>query len=117
MNRLRCPLAQICQRARTKPSQPTNAITADTTGRFSPRHGDGVRCRTELSSSDVEVSCKASTIAVVAGRAKIWPGRAAYQSDATLPCGNHPPSGDRIGRDGCRAEKRNAGEIRRAFPP
>src|SRR5579859_8291088 len=57
MNRARCPLAQICQRARTKPSQPPNAMMAGTTGRFSPRPGDGVRCRRELSSSDVEVSC------------------------------------------------------------
>src|ERR1700730_17200911 len=57
MNRLRCPLAQICQRARAKPSQPRKAMIPGTSGRFNLDHSDGGLCRRDLSSSDVDVSC------------------------------------------------------------
>src|SRR5436189_3711697 len=57
MNRLRCPLAQICQRARAKPSQPRKAMIPGTSGRFNLDHSDRGLCRRDLSSSDVDVSC------------------------------------------------------------
>src|SRR5438105_4462594 len=57
MNRLRCPLAQICQRASAKPSQPRKAMIPGTSGRFNLDHSDGGLCRRDLSSSDVDVSC------------------------------------------------------------
>src|SRR5437764_7646721 len=57
MNRLRCPLAQICQRARAKPSQPRKAMIPGTSGRFNLDHSDDGLCRRDLSSSDVDVSC------------------------------------------------------------
>jgi hypothetical protein len=57
MNKLRCPLAQICQRARAKPSQPKKATTPGTSGRFNLDHSDGGLGRRDLSSSDVDVSC------------------------------------------------------------
>src|SRR5579862_3264530 len=58
MNRLICPLAQISSRARTKASQPAKAITPGTSGRSSLVHRDGTAGRTDLSSSEVDVSCK-----------------------------------------------------------
>src|SRR5580704_9511915 len=57
MNKLRCPLAQICQRAKTKPVQPRKAMIPGTSGRFSLDHSGGGLCRRDLSSSDVDVSC------------------------------------------------------------
>src|SRR5580704_2859369 len=57
MNMLRCPWAQICQRARAKPSQPRKAMIPGTSGRFNLDHSDGGLCRRDLSSSDVDVSC------------------------------------------------------------
>ena len=57
MNRLRCPWAQICQRARAKPSQPRKAMIPGTSGRFNLDHSDRGLCRRDLSSSDVDVSC------------------------------------------------------------
>ena len=69
------------------PTDLANAITAGTIGRFSP--GDGARCRRDLSPSDVEVSCNREPPPWLSvGKRKFWPGaRAAYTSDATLPCG------------------------------
>src|SRR5579862_6356593 len=72
MNLLRFPSAQICQRARTNPSQATKAITPATIGRSSLGHADDVRCRTDSSSSDVEVSCKASASTVAVRREALW---------------------------------------------
>src|SRR5258705_2340277 len=57
MNRLRCPWAQICQRARAKPSQPRKAMIPGTSGWSNLDHSDGGLCRRDLSSSDVDVSC------------------------------------------------------------
>src|ERR1700742_2174827 len=57
MNRLRWPWAQICQRARAKPSEPRKAMIPGTRGRFSLDHSDGGLCRRDLSSSGVDVSC------------------------------------------------------------
>src|SRR5690242_10296370 len=57
MNRLRCPWAQICQRAKAKPSQPRKAMIPGTSGRFNLDHSDGGLGRTDLSSSGVDVSC------------------------------------------------------------
>jgi hypothetical protein len=57
MNRLRWPLAQICQRARANPSQPRNAMIPGTRGRFNVDHDAGGLGRRDLSSSDVDVSC------------------------------------------------------------
>src|ERR1700743_2532389 len=57
MNRLRWPWAQICQRARAKPSQPRKAMIPGTSGRFNLDHSDRGLCRRDLSSSGVDVSC------------------------------------------------------------
>src|SRR5438045_8254072 len=57
MNRLSCPWAQICQRARAKPSQPRKAMIPGTSGRFNLDHSDCGLCPRDLSSSDVDVSC------------------------------------------------------------
>src|SRR6202451_2983447 len=84
MNRLRWPLAQICQRARAKPSQPMNAMTPGAIGRLSFCHGDDVGCPRDLSSSDVEVSCNREPPPWLSQREGqiLGQARAAYQSDA-----------------------------------
>ena len=75
MNRLRCPLAQICQRARAKPSQPRKAMIPGTSGWFSLDHSVGGLCRRDLSSSDVDVSCNRAPPPSLSQREGIsWPG-------------------------------------------
>src|ERR1700683_1209867 len=131
--RLRWPLAQICQRARAKPSQPRKAMTPGTSGRLSFDPSAGVRCRRDLSSSDVEVSCNREPPRWLSQREGQILGQAgaAYQSDA-LRCdwpqmnmirqagARHDPprlaqnDTETEGRGGCRAEKRDAGEVLRA---
>src|SRR5580700_5733418 len=84
MNRLICPLAQISRRARTKPSQPTKAIAAGTAGRSILAHSDGTAGRTDLSSSEVDVSCKREPppgMSRCEGQI-LGQARAAYQSEA-----------------------------------
>src|SRR6516164_3943005 len=73
MNRLRFPLAQICQRARAKPSQPRKASTPGTSGRLILDHGDSSSWIRELSSSNDEVSCKHQPPPLLsAGRTNSW---------------------------------------------
>src|ERR1700758_751425 len=75
MNRLRCPLAQICQRARAKPSQPRKAMIPGTSGWFNLDHSDGGLCRRDLSSSDSDVSCNREPPPCLSQREGIsWPG-------------------------------------------
>src|SRR6266566_3371960 len=83
MNRLRCPWAQICQRARAKPSQPRKAMIPGTSGRFNLDHSDGGLCRRDLSSSDVDVSCNRKPPPWLSQREGeiLGQARAAYQSD------------------------------------
>src|SRR5262249_54586187 len=92
MNRLRCPLAQICQRARAKPSQPRKAMTPGTSGWFSLDHSDAGPRRRALCSSDVDVSCTRKPPPWLSQREGRYFGqaRAAYQS--------HPLRCDRLRR-------------------
>src|SRR3984885_3871842 len=75
-NRLRCPLAQTCQRARAKPSQPRKAMTPGTRGRFILDHSDGLVGPSDLSSCEVEVSCNREPPPGRSQRegANCWPG-------------------------------------------
>ena len=76
MNRLRWPLAQICQRARAKPSQPRKAMTPGTSGRFNLDHSDDGLCRRDLSSSRRrrELQPQASTKGCLGVKGTFLPG-------------------------------------------
>src|ERR1043166_4739540 len=121
MNRLRCPWAQICQRAWAKPSQPRKAMIPGTSGRFNLDHSDRGLCRRDLSSSDVDVSCNRKPPPWLSQREGEFLGqaRAAYQSDPLrcvrlrwIPFAREDDT-EPEGRGGCRAEKRDAGGVLR----
>src|SRR5271155_4869468 len=115
MNRLRWPLAQICQRASAKPSQPRKAMTPGTKGRFNLDHMDGVGCPRDLSSSDVEVSCNREPPPWLSQREGQFLARRAQLTRVTpyaVTARNEHTETE--GRGGCRDEKRDAGEVLRA---
>src|SRR5512142_2859752 len=114
MNRLRCPLAQICQRASAKPSQPRKAMIPGTSGRFSFDHDAGGLGRRDLSSSDVDVSCNRKPPPWLSQRDGKFLIRRAQLTRATpyavTGCNEYEPPASTLRTCGDRAEKRGGGE-------